>query len=435
MPEGSSTLSSSGIGGALYSSQHSTLSSSTSSNPGSSAVSQADDILNRFYTTTLTALSSSGNERLAFKTKTRLARLHLQNNQWNNLKPLLNNLLSSLPTTTLLSSASLTGSTLSMLQNNNDDNKNNATQLLEIYSIQIQMYTSLKDTKRANEIYHKASLLEDKGVSLPSIWGIIRECGGKMYLRDRNWEKARTEFFDAVKFYEEGGNTNKTLTCLKYLLLASMLSDNRFNPFDDQSTKAYERNPQITAMTKLMEAYLSNDINTFVQLLDDNSNDIRTDEFLRSYIDDLLLSIRTQVALKLTQPYTRVKLEHIGKQLGITPSETENLLVSLILDGKLDATIDQPSQILTMNNRTVGTTGSGNVPVAKAVVPTGKTSSNVASTITTSGVRNTVTASGPQARYIEIANLANKLNNFIGNLSSVGNRTEGGGMNVHIGAE
>ena len=32
-----------------------------------------------------------------------------------------------------------------------------------------------------------------------------------------------------------------------------------FNPFDDQSTKAYEKDPQVAAMTRLTDAYLAND--------------------------------------------------------------------------------------------------------------------------------------------------------------------------------
>lgn len=52
--------------------------------------------------------------------------------------------------------------------------------------------------------------------------------------------QARLDFQESFKAYEEAGQTSKTLSCLRYLLLASMLSDSRFNPFDDQSTKVRE---------------------------------------------------------------------------------------------------------------------------------------------------------------------------------------------------
>ena len=104
--------------------------------------------------------------------------------------------------------------------------KSFATQLLEVYALQIQMHTELREYKKLGDLYHRALAIKG-GVATPGIWGVIRECGGKMHLRERNWEGARLEFLDAFKAYEEAGNGTKTIQCLKYLLLAGMLSDSR----------------------------------------------------------------------------------------------------------------------------------------------------------------------------------------------------------------
>lgn len=47
------------------------------------------------------------------------------------------------------------------------------------------------------------------------------ECGGKMHLREGEFEKAHTDFFEAFKNYDESGSARRT-TCLKYLVLANM---------------------------------------------------------------------------------------------------------------------------------------------------------------------------------------------------------------------
>lgn len=49
----------------------------------------------------------------------------------------------------------------------------------------------------------------------------IPECGGKMHLREGEFEKAHTDFFEAFKNYDESGSPRRT-TCLKYLVLANM---------------------------------------------------------------------------------------------------------------------------------------------------------------------------------------------------------------------
>ena len=52
-------------------------------------------------------------------------------------------------------------------------------------------------------------------------------------------------------------------------------------------------------------------------------------------------NIRTQVVLKIVQPYTRIRIPFVSKQLNIPEKDVEQLLVSLILDQKIQGHIDQ----------------------------------------------------------------------------------------------
>lgn len=65
------------------------------------------------------------------------------------------------------------------------------------------------------------------------------------------------------------------------------------------------------------------------------------DPFILNYIDDLLKNIRTQVVIKLIEPYTCIGMPFISKQLNIPAGEVEQLLVSLILDNRIEGHIDQ----------------------------------------------------------------------------------------------
>lgn len=48
-----------------------------------------------------------------------------------------------------------------------------------------------------------------------------------------------------------------------------------------------------------------------------------------------------QVVLKLIQPYTRIRIPFISKELNIPEADVEQLLVSLILDSRISGHIDQ----------------------------------------------------------------------------------------------
>lgn len=84
-------------------------------------------------------------------------------------------------------------------------------------------------------------------------------------------------------------------------------------------------------MTNLVSAYQKKEINEFEHILKGrickcikwsffahlfilvNQNSIMGDPFIRTYIDDVLRNIRTQVLIKLIKPYTSIEITFISK--------------------------------------------------------------------------------------------------------------------------
>lgn len=287
------------------------------------------ELLQNFYEITLAALMEAKNDRLWFKTNLRLGKLWFDREEYGRLQRILKELHKSCE------------------GEDGEDDLKKGTQLLEVYALEIQMYTETKNNKKLASLYTKA--LEIKSaIPHPKIMGVIRECGGKMHMVQREWEKARNDFFEAFKNYDEAG-VQRRVQCLKYLVLANMLMNSDINPFDSQEAKPYKNDPEIVAMTNLVSAYMKNEIREFEKLLKQNSRSVMGDAFIKAYIDDLLKNIRTQVLLKVIKPYTRISIGFIAREINISPAEVEQLLVTLILDGMIDGSIDQLSQQLHLN--------------------------------------------------------------------------------------
>ncbi|KAJ0495239.1 putative proteasome component (PCI) domain, winged helix DNA-binding domain superfamily [Helianthus annuus] len=133
-----------------------------------------------------------------------------------------------------------------------------------------------------------------------------------------------------------------------------MLMQSEVNPFDGQKVKPYENDPEILAMTNLIAAYQRNEILEFEKILKCNRKTIMDDPFIRNYIEDLLKNIRTQVLLKLIKPYTRIRIPFISKELNVPETDVEQLLVSLILDNRVQGHIDQVNRVLECGDRSKG---------------------------------------------------------------------------------
>mmetsp|Transcript_17016 Transcript_17016/g.45923 ORF Transcript_17016/g.45923 Transcript_17016/m.45923 type:complete len:434 (-) Transcript_17016:352-1653(-) len=299
------------------------------------STSQDMKLLQEFYQTTLEALKQASNERLWFKTNLKLGKLYFDTSEYGLLQSILKELHQSCQ------------------GEDGVDNQRKGTQLLEVYALEIQMYTATKDNKKLAHLYQQALQIQS-AIPHPRIMGVIRECGGKMHMGQREWEKARTDFFEAFKNYDEAG-AQRRIQCLKYLVLANMLMNSDINPFDSQEAKPYKSNPEIVPMTDLVQAYMQSDIRAFEKILARNKRTIMDDDFIRMYIEDLLKMIRTQVLKKLIQPYTRIRLPFISAQLNVPEHDVESLLVALILDGEVEGRIDQLQQLLVLANNSKGT--------------------------------------------------------------------------------
>lgn len=296
--------------------------------------SQKLELLQDFYETTLEALKDAKNERLWFKTNLKLGKLWLDMAEFNRLTKILKEL-----------HKSCQG------EDGADDHKK-GTQLLEVYALEIQMCTETKNNKKLQQLYQKAVQIKS-AIPHPLIMGVIHECGGKMHMVEREWTPASNCFFDAFRNYDEAGYPRR-IQCLKYLVLAKMLSLDSIDPFDSPEAKPYKTDPDILAMTSLLHAYQKKEIHEFERLLDSNRKTIMDDKFVKDYITDLLRNIRTQVLLKLIRPYTRIRIAFIATELNIHSAEVEELLVALILDAKVDGRIDQVNQMLELGDHCSG---------------------------------------------------------------------------------
>lgn len=116
------------------------------------------DLLQKFYETTLDALKDAKNERLWFKTNTKLGKLYFDMREFHKLEKILKQLKSSCKT------------------EQGEEDQKKGTQLLEIYALEIQMYTEQKNNKALKKLYEQAqqAIQSKSAIPHPLILGVIR---------------------------------------------------------------------------------------------------------------------------------------------------------------------------------------------------------------------------------------------------------------------
>eukprot|EP00812_Abedinium_dasypus_P000884 NODE_1104_length_1239_cov_232.898649.p1 GENE.NODE_1104_length_1239_cov_232.898649~~NODE_1104_length_1239_cov_232.898649.p1 ORF type:complete len:367 (+),score=152.46 NODE_1104_length_1239_cov_232.898649:3-1103(+) len=293
------------------------------------SVSSASDLskLETIYELTLDALKATANQRLWFSTSVKLAKLYLEMGDVSKLQRLVRTLHKTCQ------------------KPDGSDDVSKGSQLLEVYALDLQACAVTKNSLRMKEIYPKTINLTS-AIADPRSIAVIRESGGKMYMSEKKWEAAYNEFFEAFKNYQETGNATRAKIMLKYVVLANMLALSSINPFDSREAKVYQDDPAITAMASLRTAYEQNDIQAINSILTNPSNQILSDSFIKTYLQDLLRNIRLQVLQNIIQPYHCVSLDFLAREINVARDEVVSLLVQLILDEKIAARIDGTENFL-----------------------------------------------------------------------------------------
>lgn len=278
-------------------------------------------VLAEMYEITLLALKSANNERLWFNTNLKLAKLYLEDKKYTEVERLISALKATCQTP------------------DGKDDSSKGTYLLEVYCLEIQLCSVTHNSARMKIIYPKTVHL-NAAVADPRIMGVIREEGGKMQMADGNWEDAYNELYEAFRNYQEAGNS-RARDCLKYVVLASMLSLSDINPFAAREAKVFAEDKEIVAMSDLRMSLEANDLNRFERTIRNKQNRILDEPFLMTYIQPLRRRMREQVLLNLTRPYRKVTMAFLARELSLGEPEVEEILVEMVLDDRLNARIDQ----------------------------------------------------------------------------------------------
>ena len=290
-----------------------------------SAASATDEkIVEQAYEMSMTALKENKYDRQWLTTQIKLAKLHLkkEENQRVKVETIITDLLTS------------------CRDDEGNDDMSKASTLLEVYALELQLCAKTNDSSRMKDILPKTEKL-NAAVPDPRIMGVIKEEGGKMMMRESDWENATYQLNEAFTNYQQAGQNSRAKSCLKYLALSSMLAKSDINPFDAREAKVYERDADILAMTQLRMHLSSFDLKSFESVLKDKKNGINDDAFLMQYIQPLRQRMREQVLVNITRPYHKVKISFLAEELRMGVNELETMLHDVIVNGELKAEIEQ----------------------------------------------------------------------------------------------
>lgn len=240
---------------------------------------------------------------------------------------------------------------LCLLPDGTDDAANKGSELIDIYALEMKIAFETKTVAKTKELYEKTKDLT-AAVKNPKSQSIIKECWGKMFGDDGQWQEAYGNFFNAFITYQEAGQTDRAKTCLTFLVIANMLAGDEHNPFGAREVKVFERDESMQPVINLRKAFEKRDVISFNTALAEFS--VTADEWLLGHMEVIIADFHKQYILKFVKPYRRLRINGLAEALNIPPDKCERYLVQLVLDGNITGKIDQVEGLLDLTQRTGG---------------------------------------------------------------------------------
>lgn len=282
--------------------------------------------INSFYNC---LLKHSDSDRTWLKINTNLLNLYIENGHYEKFPELLLTIYERLKTTSESTQKSFT---------------------LEVIAAEIEYLSRTKNHNllRMSQLYRK-SLQITTAVTHPKILGTIRECGAKVQFYRGNFEKARLEFYESFKNYDEAGSPLKK-QILKYLALCSLLTENEFDPFDTQETQTYAQMSEFANLLLLIDEYHSMNLTEFnrvLKLISSGEDPLSNDDIFKHASKQILSNLRSKALISYINSYKSIKLQFLSERLQLDDNELELLILKLVNSGRLtDIRIDFTNKIV-----------------------------------------------------------------------------------------
>lgn len=152
-------------------------------------------------------------------------------------------------------------------------------------------------------------------------------------MREKRWDKACEEFFQSFKNYDEAGSPAK-IQILKYLVVASILTNSDINVFDSQELQPYRSDGRISQMMALHDGFYQSDISDFYKkiFLQKTDQDLLKDKFLKQYFDQIVDTVQRKYVAHIIKPFCALDISFLARKTSIGEEECRKLLVNLIVE-------------------------------------------------------------------------------------------------------
>ena len=201
---------------------------------------------------------------------------------------------------------------------------------LELIIMNIQILKHEGNTIDIKSLYLEANkLMADQVFEDKFLTGIINEEGGKIAMRQKDFNKAIEKFKFSFHSYRDTGNEEEAVTALKYAFIVSLLVLDSSIIVTKEEANLYKKNKNLMTLVRLFDAYNALDIKKIIDIWNKEVLPNEKDKFIQENKDDILYNIRINYVVRKLKAFKNCKFDVIEKEIGVGNDELLGMVMNI----------------------------------------------------------------------------------------------------------
>ncbi|KAF1816305.1 PCI-domain-containing protein [Eremomyces bilateralis CBS 781.70] len=220
--------------------------------------------------------------------------------------------------------------------------------LVEVQLLESRIYHALGNVPKGRAALTSARTSAASVYTPPALQAALDMQSGMLHAEDKDFSTAFSYFVEALEGYHAQEDKQKATAALQYMLLCKVM----LNAGNDVSSILLSKHavryagPGLDAMKAVARAHENRSLEEYEKALTKFRWNLGADRFVASHLAHLYDAMLEQNLVKLIEPYSRVEIAHVAKQVGLDTHQVERKLSQMILDKVIVGVLDQGTKCL-----------------------------------------------------------------------------------------
>jgi len=220
--------------------------------------------------------------------------------------------------------------------------------LVEIFLIECRTHYAVQNVPKSKAALTASKTNANAIHCPPLLQAEIDLWSGIIAAREKDFRTAYSYFYEAFEAFNAAEKSKKAKENMKLMMLTKIMMNRPQEVKQIANSKSglkYD-GPQIEAMQAVAAAHEERSLKKFEAVLQQHKAQLEEDMIISYHLTDLNETLLEQNVLRILEPFSKVEIKHVAELMELPLPRILQKLREMILDEKLNGTLDQGVGVL-----------------------------------------------------------------------------------------